>query len=69
MSNVQQKSSGKCICAHTPMVEKKPVISRNIGQHGFLGAHYVNQHHMVDTKWTLQHIGDQFKNVTNLLSK
>ncbi|KAH8369389.1 hypothetical protein KR009_009634 [Drosophila setifemur] len=47
----------------------KPVHPRSLRYHGFFGMSYVNQHVMVDERWTPNSLTEQFKGMTDLLTR
>ncbi|XP_017104214.2 uveal autoantigen with coiled-coil domains and ankyrin repeats-like [Drosophila bipectinata] len=47
----------------------KPVHPRSLRFHGFFGISYVNQHVMVDERWTPNSLTEQFKGMTDLLTR
>ncbi|KAH8250062.1 hypothetical protein KR026_004468 [Drosophila bipectinata] len=47
----------------------KPVHPRSLRFHGFFGMSYVNQHVMVDERWTPNSLTEQFKGMTDLLTR
>ncbi|EDW55198.1 uncharacterized protein LOC6614216 [Drosophila sechellia] len=47
----------------------KPVHPRSLRFHGFFGMSYVHQHVMVDERWTPNSLTEQFKGMTDLLTR
>ncbi|XP_001359747.1 uncharacterized protein [Drosophila pseudoobscura] len=47
----------------------KPVHPRALRFHGFFGMSYVRQHVMVDDRWTPNSLTEQFKGMTDLLTR
>lgn len=51
------------------MLAPKPVHPTAIRNHGLFGATYVNQHMVVDKRWSVGALVDEFQGMTDLLSK
>ena len=51
------------------MLAPRPVHPTAIRHHGLFGSTFVNQHMIVDERWSVGALVDEFQGMTNLLSK
>ena len=51
------------------MLAPRPVHPTAIRNHGLFGSTFVNQHMIVDERWSVGALVDEFQGMTNLLSK
>lgn len=53
----------------TDVMAPRPVHPTPIRTHGLFGSTFVNQHMMIDERWSAGSLMDEFCGMTNLLSK
>lgn len=51
------------------LMAPKPVHPTGIRQHGLFGTTFVKQHNIIDEKWTMSDLIDEFQGMTSLISE